>query len=217
MIRVRGLGFTYPGGSRPALQGLDLDVGPGEIFGILGPTGSGKTTLVRILAGILRAYRGEVSFLGKDYPAWSRDFYERIGVSLAAPALFASLSAGENLTASARLYRAGTRSAGELLGLAGLADHAKRRAGTLAAGARKRLDLARALAHRPDCLIADEPLSGLDGQEAGLARNMLMGQKRSGASVVMAASDASLIHGLCDRWIDLADGPGTATRIGKDA
>lgn len=216
MIRVRGLAYHYPGGSRPALQGLDFEVGPAEIFGILGPAGSGKTTLVRILAGLIRAYRGEVSFLGKDYPAWSRDFYERVGVSLAKPALFPKLSAEENLSALARLYRAEARPASGPLGPAGLADCAKRRAGGLPPGARKRLDLARALAHRPDCLIADEPLSGLDGQEAEIAKNMLAGQKRAGRSVVMAASDASLIHGLCDRWINLADGAmaGTGTSTG---
>jgi fluoroquinolone transport system ATP-binding protein len=217
MLRIRDLTYAFPGGPRPVLRGLDFEVGPGEIFGILGPAGSGKTTLIRILAGLIRAYRGEVSFLGKDYQAWSRDFYERIGVSLSAPALFRQLSAEENLSASARLYRVETVPPGELLSLAGLAGFAKRRAGGLPPGARKLLDLARASSHRPDCLIADEPLSGLDGQEAALAANMLAGQKRAGRSVVMATSDASLVHGLCDRWITLADGAMAGMRVGKNA
>jgi fluoroquinolone transport system ATP-binding protein len=217
MLRIRDLTYAFPGVARPALRGLDFQVGPGEIFGILGPAGSGKTTLIRILAGLIRAYRGEVSFLGKDYLAWGRDFYERIGVSLGAPALFLRLSAEENLSALARLYRADIGPAGELLGLAGLADFAKRPAGRLPPGARRRLDLARALAHRPECLFADEPLSGLDAQEAALAVGMLAGQKRAGRSVVMASSDASSLQGLCDRWINLADGAMAGVGGGKNA
>ena len=217
MIRIRNLSYAFPGETRAALRGLDFRIEAGEIFGILGPAGSGKTVLIRVLAGLIRDYQGEVSFLDKDYPAWSREFYERIGVALSAPALFRKLSAEENLAAAARLYRGDTEPVGALLGRAGLAAFAKQRAGGLLPGMRKRLDLARALMPRPDCLIVDEPLAGLDGQEAALVKNMLAGQKRAGRSVAVATSDASLIHGLCDRWITLAEGAMTEMRIGKNA
>jgi fluoroquinolone transport system ATP-binding protein len=217
MIRIRNLSYAFPGGSRAALRGLDFRIESGEIFGILGPSGSGKTVLIRILAGLIRDYQGEVSFRDKEYGAWSREFYERIGVSLRAPAVFRKLSAEENLSAVARLYRGDTQPVGELLRQAGLVSVAKRRAVGLAPGMRKRLDLARALAHRPDCLIADEPLAGLNEEEAALVKDMLAGQKRAGRSVVLASSDASLIHGLCDRWIVLAEGAMTEMRSGKDA
>jgi fluoroquinolone transport system ATP-binding protein len=217
MLRIRNLSYAYPGATRPALRGLDFHIESGEIFGILGPAGSGKTTLIRVLAGLIRDYQGDVSFLDQDYLAWSREFYERIGVSLSAPALFQKLSAEENLSAVARLYRGGTGPVAELLGQAGLTACAKRRAGDLPPGMRKRLDLARALLPRPACLFADEPLAGLDGEEAALVKNMLAGQKRAGRSVAVATSDASLIHGLCDRWITLAAGEMTEMRIGKNA
>lgn len=217
MIRIRNLSYAFPGAERPALRSLDFRIETGEIFGILGPAGSGKTVLIRILAGLIRDYQGEVSFQGKDYRHWSRDFYERIGICLGAPALFHRLSAEENLSAMARLYRGDTEPVPLLLVQAGLAGAGKRRAGGLPPGMRKRLDLARALLARPHCLIADEPLAGLDGQEAALVKNMLAGQKRAGRSVAVATSDASLIHGLCDRWITLADGAMTDMRLGKNA
>lgn len=217
MIRIRNLSYGFPGAPRAALRGLDFRIEAGEIFGILGPAGSGKTVLIRILAGLIRDYQGEVTFQDKDYRDWSRDFYERIGVCLRAPALFHGLSAEENLSSMARLYRGDTEPVPLLLGQAGLAAAGKWRAGGLLPGMRKRLDLARALLARPDCLIADEPLAGLDGQEAALVKNMLAGQKRAGRSVAVATSDASLIHGLCDRWITLADGAMTEMRIGKNS
>jgi fluoroquinolone transport system ATP-binding protein len=217
MIRVQNLAYAFPGESRAALRGLDFRIGPGEIFGILGPAGSGKTVLVKILAGLIRDYQGQVSFLDKDYLAWSREFYERIGVSLSEPALFRKLTAEENLSAVARLYRGETEQVGTLLARVGLAASARRRAGLLSPGMRKRLDLARSLLPRPDCLFADEPLAGLDGQEADMVRCMLAGQKKAGRSAVVATSDASWIHGLCDRWITLAAGAMTETRGGKSA
>jgi fluoroquinolone transport system ATP-binding protein len=217
MIRIRNLSHVFPGETRAALRDLDFQIEPGEIFGILGPTGSGKTVLIRVLAGLIRDYQGDVSFLDKDYRAWSRGFYERIGVCLRAPTLFRKLSAEENLSAMARLYRGDTEPVPALLRQAGLAGVARQRAGGLPPGTRKRLDLARALVSRPDCLIADEPLAGLDGQDAALIKNMLAGQKRAGRSVAVATSDASLIHGLCDRWISLADGAMTEMRVGKNA
>lgn len=217
MIRIRNLSYGFPGAARSALRDLDFRIEAGEIFGILGPAGSGKTVLIRILAGLIRDYQGEVSFQDKEYRNWSRDFYERIGVCLSAPALFHRLSAEENLSAVARLYRGDTEPVPLLLVRSGLAAAGKLRAGGLPPGMRKRLDLARALLARPDCLIADEPLAGLDGQEAALVKNMLAGQKRAGRSVAVATSDASLIHGLCDRWITLADGAMTDMRLGKNA
>lgn len=215
MIRIQDLSFTFPGQSLPVLRGLDFRVGPGEIFGILGPSGSGKTVLIRILAGLIREYQGVVSFKDKDYLAWSREFYERVGVSLAEPALFRKLTVEENLAAVARLYRGGTEPVGEMLDRAGLAGYAKSRAGGLAAGLRKRLDLARALLPMPDCLLTDDPLKGLDGEEGVVAKDMLARQKRAGRAAVVASSDPALIQGLCDRWIALPEGAMTEVRGGK--
>ncbi len=196
---------------------MNLDVRPGEIFGVMGPTGSGKTTLLRILAGRIRGYSGSVSFLERDYRDWSRDFYESVSASLDAPALFNSMSARENLSAFARLYKGSAETIPALLEKCGLASEADRLAGTLSPGSRKRLDLARSLMTRPACLIVDEPLADLEGAEASLVMNLLTGHKRAGRSVVLATSDASLIHGLCDRWVSLAEGAMTGMRERKDS
>jgi fluoroquinolone transport system ATP-binding protein len=216
VIQVRNLSYAYPSSSRLVLQDIDFTIAQGEIFGIMGPTGAGKSALMGILAGRIRDYTGSVSFQGKDYRNWSRDFYEAVGVSLEPTPIFRKLSVRENLTAYARLYR-DCESVSALLERACLTAQSERRAATLAPGMRKRLDVARALLPKPQCLLTDEPLSGLQGSEVGQMMGLLSTQKRAGRSIVVATSDASLIHGLCDRWISLAEGRMTGMRKGADS
>jgi fluoroquinolone transport system ATP-binding protein len=213
VLQVRALAYAYPGSPRLALQGVDFSVSKGEIFGIMGPAGAGKSTLLRILAGRIRDYTGSVSFLGKDYLAWSRDFYESIGASLDVTAVFRKLSVRENLSAYARLYRE-YEPVATLLERAHLIGQADQSPASLTGGMRKRLDVARALLPKPECLFTDEPLAGLEGSEVGQMMGLLNAQKRAGRSIVLATSDASLIHGLCDRWISLAEGRMTGMREG---
>ncbi|HYV18543.1 MAG TPA: ATP-binding cassette domain-containing protein [Verrucomicrobiae bacterium] len=163
-LLTEGLGFDY--GRERALDGVDLAVRPGELFAILGPNGGGKTTLFRILATLLRPRRGRASMFGHDVardPAAARRL---LGVLFQAPAIDRLLTVRENLDLQGALY--GLRGRGlaagrdALLLRFGLEAKATARAGTLSGGLQRRLEIAKALLHRPRLLLLDEPSTGLD-------------------------------------------------------
>src|SRR5262245_19601050 len=97
VIRVRGLTFSYPKATAPAVRGMDFTVGAGEIFGFLGPSGAGKSTTQKLLIGLLRGYDGEAAVWDKDPVAWGPEYYERIGVSFELPNHYQKLTGLENL------------------------------------------------------------------------------------------------------------------------
>ena len=120
VIDVDNLTFAYPAATRTAIDGLSFTVAAGEIFGFLGPSGAGKSTTQKILIGLLKRYRGAVTVFGSDLAHWSADYYERIGVSFEFPTHFLKLTALENLSYFAHLYRGETQSPTGLLEMVGL-------------------------------------------------------------------------------------------------
>jgi daunorubicin resistance ABC transporter ATP-binding subunit len=149
-----------------ALDGLDLEVTAGTVFGLLGPNGAGKTTLVRILATLLRPSSGRASVLGRDVVAESLAVRRRIGLAGQFAAVDEQLTGRENVEMIGRLYRlpgAEARArAGEVLDRFALAGAADRRVSTYSGGMRRRLDLCASLVGRPPVLLLDEPTTGLD-------------------------------------------------------
>lgn len=97
MISVKNLYYTYPKGQEPAIQDVDFEVGRGEIFGFLGPSGAGKTTTQKILNGLLKGYKGYVAVNGRELKQIDRSFYEHIGVAFEFPNLYHKLTAFEKL------------------------------------------------------------------------------------------------------------------------
>jgi ABC-2 type transport system ATP-binding protein len=163
-LAARDLAFAY--GERKVLDGVSFEIRPGEIFGFLGPNGAGKSTLFGILAGLLPAGGGEILLDGERLDPRTRALRARLGVVFQEPSLDAKLSVLENLLLGAALFgvpRAEARArATALLAAAGLADRSGDAAGKLSGGMRRRLELARAVVHRPEVLLLDEPTSGLD-------------------------------------------------------
>ena len=163
-IRAEGLVKRF--GDVIALDGVDLTVPAGTVFGLLGPNGAGKTTAVRIFTTILRADAGRATVLGIDVAARPSDVRERIGLAGQYAAVDENLTGRENLIMVGRLThqpKAGiVPRAGELLDRFRLADAADRPVKTYSGGMRRRLDLAAALVHRPPVLFLDEPTTGLD-------------------------------------------------------
>jgi ABC-2 type transport system ATP-binding protein len=163
-IETQDLTRSFPSGI--ALDGLTIDVQPGEVLALLGPNGAGKTTTVRLLNGILTPDRGRATVLGLDPATHGDDVRRRTGVLTEHAGLDEPLTARENLTLTGRMRgmdraRAARRTS-ELLEQFGMADRADIPVQGTSTGQRKRLALARALLHDPEVLFLDEPTSGLD-------------------------------------------------------
>ncbi len=152
--------------SKTAVDGVDLAVRTGEIYGFLGPNGAGKTTLIRMLCTLLRPSGGRAVVAGHDVVERPQEVRLRIGVALQEAALDDRQSGRELLALQGRLYglRPGEvrRRMGEVLDLVAIGDAIDRRIGTYSGGMKRRLDLAAALVHNPEVLFLDEPTTGLD-------------------------------------------------------
>ncbi len=163
-IEVRALGKTF--GDVVALDGLDLEVEAGTVFGLLGPNGAGKTTLVRILATLLRPTAGQALVLGHDVVQEPLAVRRQIGLAGQFAAVDEELTGRENVEMIGRLNRlsgaATRRRANEVLDRFGLVEAAGRRVATYSGGMRRRLDLAAGLIGRPPVILLDEPTTGLD-------------------------------------------------------
>lgn len=151
-------------GKKKILQDITLSVNHGEIFGFLGPSGAGKTSLVKLIAGIDIPTRGEVLVLGKKMP--SLEMMKRIGYMAQSDALYGELTAFENLDFFASLYRLkGSRKKKrihEVMEIVNLEDHMKKLVSAYSGGMKRRLSLAIALLHSPEILLLDEPTVGID-------------------------------------------------------
>jgi len=163
---IRATGVRRLFGETVALDGVDVEVQPGEIYGFLGPNGAGKTTLVRVLTTLLKASGGNALVAGVDVAKDTETVRYRIGVALQEASLDPGQTGRELLELQARLFGipkalSKTRVA-ELIDLVDLGDAIDRRVGTYSGGMRRRLDLALALVHDPEILFLDEPTTGLD-------------------------------------------------------
>jgi daunorubicin resistance ABC transporter ATP-binding subunit len=186
-IVAEGLRQTF--GDVVALDGLDLEVEAGTVFGLLGPNGAGKTTFVRVLATLLRPTAGRASVLGHDVVAEPLAVRRRIGLAGQFAAVDEELTGRENLEMVGRLYRlsgaeARTR-AGEVLERFGLVEAADRRVSTYSGGMRRRLDLGASLTGRPPVILLDEPTAGLDPRTRQQLWSTVDELRRDGTTVLL--------------------------------
>jgi ABC-2 type transport system ATP-binding protein len=162
VIDVRGV--TKKFGDRTVVNHIAMQVRPGEIYGFLGPNGSGKTTFLRMLCGLLKPDGGEGSCLGLDFRTQSAEIKKRVGYMTQRFSFYEDLSIEENLDFIARLYEIPQRQAAveKSLERLGMVERRKQLAGTLSGGWKQRLALSACLIHEPQLLLLDEPTEGVD-------------------------------------------------------
>jgi ABC-2 type transport system ATP-binding protein len=191
-----------------ALNGLTLEVRPGEVFGLLGPNGSGKTTTIKLLLGLLRPTRGDAFVFGHD-PS-DQSIKHRLGYLPEETYLYQFLNAEETLAFFGSLFRLPTalikRRSDELIELVGLNHARKRRLGEYSKGMARRLGLAQALINDPDLVVLDEPTSGLDPLGSAEVKDLIIRLKAQGKTVLLCSHLLADVEDLCDRIAILHQG-----------
>jgi fluoroquinolone transport system ATP-binding protein len=206
MIAVKGLRYTYPGGNKEVLTGMDFSAEKGEIFGFLGPSGAGKSTAQKILTGILKGYKGSVQVMDGEVSGKNRDYYERIGVAMEVPNLYGKFTGLENLEFFASLYSRPCEDAAKLMERLELKDDMDTRVSGYSKGMKIRLNFIRAILHRPEVLFLDEPTAGLDPSRSRIIKDMILEQRKNGRCIILTTHDMHLAEELCDRVAFIVDG-----------
>jgi ABC-2 type transport system ATP-binding protein len=199
IIDIHDLRKRY--GAFTAVDGIDLSVDAGEIFGILGPNGAGKTTTLEMIEGLRNPDGGSITVDGLDAVADRQRVQPRIGVQLQTTGLFEYLSAAELLELFAGLYEVDGSPARvqELLGLVGLEEKAKAQVSALSGGQRQRLSIALALINRPRIAFLDEPTTGLDPAARRDLWQLVRDIRAAGTTVVLTTHYMEEAELLCDR------------------
>ena len=175
-------------GDQEVLRGIDMQVPQGSIYGFLGPNGAGKTTTLRLILGLLRKQRGEVTIFGKEFARDRIAILRNVGSMIEGPSLYDHLTAAENLRALQWIHGCPRARIGEVLELVGLADTGKKRARQFSLGMRQRLGIAAALLHRPPLIILDEPTNGLDPNGIIEMRKLLIDLNRREGCTILVSS-----------------------------
>ncbi|MCW2683377.1 MAG: transporter related protein [Blastococcus sp.] len=202
VISTRGLVKRY--GRLRAVDGIDLDVQQGDIYGFLGANGSGKTTTVRMLLGLVLPTSGTIELLGERMPRAGRRVLPRVGALIEGPAHYGHLSGRENLSlldASGRggSWRTRRRRVDAVLEQVGLGGVGRRPVKAYSLGMRQRLGLAGALLRHPDLLVLDEPTNGLDPQGISEIRGLLLQLHREGTTIFLSSHLLAEVEQLCSR------------------
>jgi ABC-2 type transport system ATP-binding protein len=208
VIEARGLRKSYRrlrGAPTTALDGLDLEVPQGGVFGFLGPNGSGKTTTIRCLLGLIRPSGGECRLLGAA-PADLATVVGRTGAIVEAPAFFPTFTGRLNLDLLARIHGAGPKRVGEVLEIVGLAARADQRVKAYSLGMKQRLGIAAALLKDPELLILDEPANGLDPAGIREVRELIRRLGAEGRTVFLSSHLLGEVEQVCDHVAILARG-----------
>src|SRR5258705_9145043 len=203
LIRARGLTKRF--GSFTAVDGIDVEVRPGEAFGFLGPNGAGKSSTMRMLGCVSKPTDGTLRILGMDPVREGSAIRARLGVCPQQDTLDTELTVTENLTVYARYFgmsrSAAKAKAAQLLDFVQLTERAHSTVEPLSGGMKRRLTIARALVNDPDIVLLDEPTTGLDPQARHLVWERLFRLKQQGVTLVLTTHYMDEAEQLCDRLV----------------
>jgi lipooligosaccharide transport system ATP-binding protein len=208
LIHARALVKRF--GDFTAVDGIDLDVAPGEAFGFLGPNGAGKSSTMRMISCVSMPTSGELRILGMDPVREGSKIRARLGVCPQLDNLDPDLSVRENLTTYARYFglskAESRRRADELLEFVQLRDKAGSQVEPLSGGMKRRLTIARSLVNEPDLVLLDEPTTGLDPQARHLLWERLFRLRQRGTTLVLTTHYMDEAEQLCDRLVVMDGG-----------
>ena len=201
MIRLTKLTKRY--GSFTAVDGIDLEVPRGELFGFLGPNGAGKTTTLRMIAGILRPTAGHVEIAGHDVATHPMEAKAKLGFIPDRPFIYEKLTGAEFLRFVAGLYgQEGSQiehRARELLALFDLEEWRDELVESYSHGMRQKLIISSAFVHRPEVIVVDEPMVGLDPKAARILKDLFRAYTQRGHTIMMSTHTLEVAESMCDR------------------
>lgn len=204
IIEIKALSKSF--GNREILKDISFQVKEGEIFALLGPSGAGKTTLINILTGQLKATEGMACFLGKNTEQLKEQDYRQMGMMLDNLGLYERLSCYDNLQVFADIVGVPKQRVDEVLKRIGLWEARKSPAARLSKGMRGRLGFARAVLSKPKVLFLDEPTSGLDPATAEGIHRLLLEEKSKGTTIFLITHNMFEAQKLCDHVAILNEG-----------
>lgn len=193
-------------GEKNVLNNISFEIGAGEIFGLLGPSGAGKTTLINILTGQLSCQKGEVSLFGRKQKELAKEDYQKLGIMMDNFGLYERMSCYDNLKFYQMLDGKKPEPIMEVLKQVGLAEAKKTQVSKLSKGMRNRLSFARAMLRSPQILFLDEPTSGLDPMTIDAIHEMVLQEKKRGTTIFLTTHNMHEAEKLCDNIALLNEG-----------
>jgi ABC-2 type transport system ATP-binding protein len=194
-------------GQVKAVDGISFSVAKGQIYGFLGPNGSGKTTTISMILGLVHPTAGMVNLFGRVVSPSRPESLQKVGALVGSPSLVPYLSARQNLKLIARLYPQFNESRiVDILDIVGLSKAADRKAGTFSTGMKQRLGLGMALLHKPDLLILDEPTNGMDPSGMHEVRNLIVNLADDGVTIFISSHLLYEVEQICDRVAVIKNG-----------
>ena len=195
-IKINNISKSF--GSKKVLDDISLDVEEGEVFGLLGPSGAGKTTLIKILTGQLKGEHGTTAINGINSQQLKSTDYSSFGIMMDNFGVYERLSCFDNLKVFARIYRLDEEDIRAALSDVGLGSAGKTAAGNLSKGMKNRLRLARVFMINPSVLFLDEPTSGLDPATSEDIQQLILAEKKKGKTIFLTTHNMAEAEKLCD-------------------
>lgn len=204
-IKMENVDYCYNDNNN-ILHGISIDIKEGEIFGLLGPSGAGKTTIVKLLTGQLEAGESKIEVFGKPIGTMDKNFYSNIGMVMDQFGLYERLTCFENLKIMSRIHNVSMVQIQEVLTKVGLKDAMNKEVSKLSTGMKQRLMISRAILHSPRILFLDEPTRGLDPKTAGDIHDLLLSLKKEGVTIFLTTHNMVEAEKLCDNIALLYEG-----------